>query len=151
MLTEREFRRWIEFLAEQVLALSTLHAAATGERPRATPEIIAFLKMNNDMSGERIEEAVSEFANCKVWPAWLNGDQIVNLMHRVALAQGLLIMMQNGQLMHASALPVPKSKERAKFIRWLLLDLWRYGGVTYLEGLTNSYFTGDSASSTPFR
>src|SRR5690242_12818573 len=110
MLSDRQFCRWISFLREQVLALEAMRVGHT-EGPHGSPEVVAFLKMNDAIVKEKVEQAVSEFAERNVWPDWLNADQIVNLTHRATLAHGLLTMMQNGQLMHTHALPMPKAKE----------------------------------------
>lgn len=143
MISQRHLQHWIEFLAEQIVGLEALHLAATGEPHLASPELIAFLQMNDTFVREQVERAVAGFVQRNAWPSWLTADQIVNLVHRATMARGLLIMILNGQFLHAAALQIPKSRDRSKFLQWLFIDLWRYGGVPYMHALTNSYFADD--------
>ena len=143
MISDRQLQYWIDFLAEQIVALEALHLVATEEPHLASPELVAFLQMNDAIVKEQVERAVAEFVQRNIWPSWLTPDQIVNLAHRATMAHGLLIMILNGQFLHADTLQIPKSRDRSKFLQWLFIDLWRYGGVPYLDALTNSYFADD--------
>jgi len=140
MLSDRQLRRWTDFLHQQILELNSRSVAHAGEPRGGTPEVVAFLRVNDGIFKESVERAVSEFTESGDWPGWLNLDELMNLTHRATLAHGLLAMMYNGQMMHARALPMPKSRNRATFVRWLFIELWQYGGAHYLEGVTNSFF-----------
>src|SRR5262245_52963925 len=119
MIYHHELQYWIDVLAEQIAVLEALYSASTGEPHLANPELVAFLHTNDALLRERVERAVSHFAERGVWPGGLKADQIVNLVHRATMARGILTMIQNGQLLHASALPTPESKDGPNFLRWL--------------------------------
>jgi hypothetical protein len=140
MISRRQRQYWIDFLAGQIVVLENLYSAATGEPHVASPELVSFLETSDILFRDRVERAVADFAARNAWPSWLKADQIVSLVHRATMAHGLLAMIQNGQLLHASALETPESKDRPNFLRWLFIDLWGFGGAHYLEALTNSYF-----------
>ena len=140
MISERQLHYWIDFLAEQIVALQNLHSKKTGSLNIGNPEVVAFLQTNDTVGKEQVEAAIAEFARENVWPPGLKADHIVNLTHRATMAHGLLTMILNGQFVHVDALQVPKFEDRTKFLQWLLVDLWGYGGAHYLEGVTNSYF-----------
>jgi len=151
MISERQLHYWIDFLAEQIVALQNLHSAKTGSLNMASPEVVAFLETNDTVGKEQVEAAIAGFARENVWPPGLKADHIVNLTHRATMAQGLLTMILNGQFIHVDALQVPKFKDRITFLQWLLVDLWGYGGADYLEGVTNSYFADTGKVTTNIR
>jgi hypothetical protein len=140
MISQRQLHYWIDFLAEQIVALQNLHSKKAGSLNIGSPEVVAFLQTNDAVGKDQVEAAIARFARENVWPPGLKADHIVNLTHRATMAHGLLTMILNGQFIRVDALQVPKFEDRIKFLQWLLVDLWGYGGAPYLEGLSNSYF-----------
>lgn len=139
MISDRDLQRWDAFLAAEIIHLGAVHIAATGHPHRANPELVAFLKMNNGLFKEKVEMAIGQCAEGKRWPAWLTGDQIVNIHHRAELARVTLQAALTRQLPDLHKLRPPEAKDRQRFIRWLLIDLWNVGGVLYIDALTNEF------------
>jgi hypothetical protein len=145
MISDCDLQRWDDFLAEQMLALDAAYLAATGQPHRASPELVAFLKMNNNLVKDRVEEALAEFASAQTWPSSLSADQIANLTHRAHAARGLLQAILNRQIKNVGVLHPPRANDRPRFIRWLLIDNWNRGGgaggvSTRAKGSTFSAF-----------
>jgi hypothetical protein len=139
MISDRDLQRWDDLLAEQMLTLDAAHVTTTGKPHVASSELVAFLKMNNDLVKERVEQAVAAYADTEQWPAWLTGDQIVNLTHRAHAARGLLQSMLKRQLPNAQTLRMPKANDHRRFLRWLLIDTWNLMGAAYIAALTNRF------------
>ncbi|MEO8439266.1 MAG: hypothetical protein ABI540_03490, partial [Spartobacteria bacterium] len=110
---------------------------------------VAFLEMNDKIVKEKVEVAAREFALSESWPQWLTGDQVKNLAHRVHAGRGLLQAILGRQLPNAQLLRMPRSNDREKFIRWLLVERWNMGGAAYLRALTNRYLADAGEKDAP--
>lgn len=139
MISDRHLQRWDDFLGAKSYELDALHIAVTGEAHVASPEMVVFLEMNDRIVKDKVEQAAKEFALSESWPQWLTGDQIINLTHRVRVGRALLQSILGRQLPNAQLLRMPRSNDRAKFIRWLLIEAWDMVGAAYLRALTNRY------------
>lgn len=124
MIRNSDIQKWLDFLGEQISAIDAAYLYAVGNPHIATPELVAFLKMNDGLVREKADAAVIEFGEQKQWPASLNGDEIVNLTHRVNFACGVLRAIKNGQVKTVGFLRPPRTNQWAKFLQWLLIDLW---------------------------
>lgn len=139
MISDKDLQRWIDYLDQQMVALDALHLATTGEPHLASPELVAFLKMNDGIVRDSVERAICHFADQKEWPSSLNGDEIVNLTHRMNAARVLLWAILTKQMKNVAILVMPKATDRPKLVRWLLIDSWRRSGDQYINGLTDRY------------
>lgn len=121
MISPTQLSQWIDFLQNQIVALDAAYLAKMGKPHVANVELVAFLKVNDEMAREKIERAVAAFGLSEAWPLWLTGDQIVNLTHRANCAKGLLQSMVSGTLPRNTpkALRATPCK-RSKFIRWVV-------------------------------
>lgn len=139
MISKHDLQRWIDFLYAQIAGFDAAHLIVKGEQHVANETLVAFLKTNDAIVKDTVEQAVNEFAKTKKWPA-LNGDQLVNLTHRASSARAFLLAVLDGQVPKTVSLQIPNPNDQSKFVRWLLIDLWRLGGAAYMDGLTNDYF-----------
>src|SRR5690349_20389830 len=114
-MNERALQQWVYFLAEKINELDALHVAVTGRPHVASVELVAFLKMNNELVRERVERAILELAETKVLPIWLKGDEIVNLTHRAFAGRGTLQAILHRQM----SLRTPPPNSAIRFLRWL--------------------------------
>ncbi len=137
----RDLQNWIHFLTAQLDVFDAAYLEKTGEPHLASPELVAFLKVNNEMGREPVERAVKIFAQQGVWPSSLTGDQLVTLYHRAHSARAVLGVIGQGQLTKAvtNALGVPKLDDRTKLLHWLFVELWNRAGIAYLDALTNEF------------
>lgn len=140
-ISNRELQRWIDFLDAQIVAFDRAYLEKTGEPHVANRPLVAFLKVNDELLRDSVDQAVREFAKANVWPSSLRGDQLVNLTHRAFSGRSVLLAIYNGSIARNAPqlLRMPRPNDRGKLIPWLMNDLWRMSGAAYLEALTKSY------------
>lgn len=128
----------------QMATFENVVVAATGKPHTPDALTVAFLRTDDGLLKQRIEQAIDQFVQTGIWPQ-LDEKQALHLTHRAFSARGLLLAFLGGQMAQEKVRPqIPDPTDKARFIRWLLIDLWNAGGASYLEALTNSFLASHS-------
>lgn len=132
-------QQWSDFLDAQMAHFESVIVAGRGRPHSADATNVAFLAVDEVLLRDELDEAAEQFIRANEWPT-LDAKRALHLQHRAYAASGLLLsLLQLESLPPGSVAGMPDLSERDAVIRWLLIDLWKLAGPSYIEALTDRF------------
>ncbi len=138
----KEVRYWSDFLDLEIQIFNAYIFGLTGKVQLAfDPTALALLKANDAGLRKKVEAAIENRIATGDWSRFLQHDELVQLFYRAFNAHGALIVAASVQegapdLIQAdSPFAAPDPTDRARFLRWLLVNSWNAGAEAFIAQL----------------